>query len=327
MSLFPENASTIAGQVDALFFFMIAVSAFFGVLIAVLVVVLSLRYRRRAETADDVAGEAVHGSTALEIAWTGIPFVIAMVMFYWGASVYMTMSRPPDDAHEIFVVGKQWMWKLQHLEGRREINELHVPVGQPVKLTMTSEDVIHSFYVPAFRLKSDVVPGRYSTLWFEPTKVGTYHLFCAEYCGTEHSLMIGRVVVLEPNDFQAWLSADPQRVALGAKAAESPRERGAALFAEKGCITCHKNESSAMGPKLAGIVGRERTFADGGTAVADLAYLRESILTPRARIVAGYEAVMPTFQGQIDEEGLLGLIEYIRSLRDEETGDVEGSDG
>ena len=320
--LFPEVASTIAGQVDALFFFMIAVSSFFGLLIAVLVVFLSVRYRRRAGSV--AAGEPVHGSLGLEIAWTGIPLVIAMVMFYWGASVYMTMARPPDDAHEIFVVGKQWMWKLQHLEGKREINELHVPVGQAIKLTMTSEDVIHSFYIPAFRIKSDVVPGRYSTLWFEPTKVGEYHLFCAEYCGTEHSLMIGRVVVMEPNDFQAWLSESPGS-GIGAAQGDSPRSVGAALFADKGCITCHKGESGVMGPSLIGVFGRERRLADGRTVVADLAYLRESILTPTAKVVAGYQPIMPTFQGQIDEEGLLALIEHIRSLGDE-GADAEGGE-
>lgn len=317
--LFPENASTIAGQVDALFFFMIGVSSFFGLLIAILVIYLSIRYRRRANAA--AAGEPVHGSLKLEITWTAIPLVIAMVMFYWGASVFMTMARPPDDAHEIFVVGKQWMWKLQHLEGRREINELHVPVGQPIKLTMTSEDVIHSFYVPAFRIKADVVPGRYNTLWFEPTKVGTYHLFCAEYCGTEHSLMIGSVVVMEPSDFQAWLSDRPGRAA--AAGGESPRSAGAALFADKGCVTCHKAESGVLGPSLVGVYGRERQLADGRTVVADLEYLRESIVNPTAKVVAGYQPVMPTFQGQIDEEGLLALIEYIRSLG-EQHANAEG---
>ncbi len=308
-SLFPESASTIAGQVDALFFFMIAVSAFFGLLIAGLIVFLSIRYRRRAGSNE--AGDPVHVPIALEAAWTVIPLAITMVMFYWGASVYMTMARPPDDAHEIFVVGKQWMWKLQHLEGRREINELHVPVGQPIKLTMTSEDVIHSFYVPAFRIKSDVVPGRYSTAWFEATQVGTYHLFCAEYCGTEHSQMIGSVIVMDPSDFQTWLSGTDADAGM---AASSPKDTGQQLFTQKGCATCHRGVSGSMGPALAGVFGRERTFADGSKAVADEAYLRQSILSPQAHVVAGYQPVMPTFQGQIDEEGMLALIQYIKSL-------------
>jgi cytochrome c oxidase subunit 2 len=312
-SLFPERASTIAGQVDSLFFFMIGVSLFFGLLVAILVVYLSLRYRRRAGN-DDVGAE-IHGNLRLEILWTGIPLVIAMGMFFWGASVYVTMARPPDDAHEIFVVGKQWMWKLQHLEGRREINELHVPVGQPVKLTMTSEDVIHSFYVPAFRIKADAVPGRYNTAWFEATKVGTYHLFCAEYCGTQHSQMIGKIVVMERADFQDWLSGQAgasQRAAAGDGG--SPVDVGEALFAQKGCVTCHKTGAGVMGPSLVGLYGKRVSFADGSSAVADDDYLRSSILAPQAHIVAGFQPIMPTFKGQIDEEGILALIQYIKSL-------------
>ncbi len=307
-SLFPESASTIAGQVDGLFFFMIAVSTFFGLLVAGLVVFLSIRYRRRS---DAVATDPpLLNSLRLEVAWTIIPFLISMVMFYWGASVYVTMARPPDDAEEIFVVGKQWMWKLQHIEGRREINELHVPVGQPIKLTMTSEDVIHSFYVPAFRIKADVVPGRYNTLWFEATKVGTYHLFCAEYCGTEHSKMIGSVYVMEPSDFQEWLSGGSGSAARSA----APVEVGRTLFAEKGCVTCHKAEGSMMGPSLVGIFGSERELAAGTRVVVDEDYLRESVLNPQAKIVAGYQPVMPTFAGQLDEEELLALVQYIKSL-------------
>ena len=320
-ALFPESASTIAGQVDSLFFFLISVSLFFGLLIATLIVVLSIRYRRR--EGRNEAGDPVHGSMPLEIAWTLIPLAIAMVMFLWGASVYMTMARPPDDAHEIFVVGKQWMWKLQHLEGRREINELHVPVGQPVKLTMTSEDVIHSFYIPAFRIKSDVVPGRYSTAWFEATQVGTYHLFCAEYCGTDHSRMIGSIVVMEPSDFQVWLSGG--RAAAGGTTL-SPGEVGRQLFAQKGCATCHRGVSGMLGPSLAGLFGKERSFTDGSTAVADEEYLRQSILTPQAHVVVGYQPVMPTFKGQIDEEGLLALIQYIKSLDAGAETDQQGED-
>src|SRR5262245_18453896 len=202
-ALFPEQASTLAGQVDLLYFFLIGVSLFFGLLIATLLVVFAVRFRRRP---GDPIPQPIHGSTPLELLWSFIPFCIGMVIFVWGAWLFFAMSRPPDNAHEVFVVGKQWMWKLQHLEGRREIDELHVPVGQPVKLTMTSEDVIHSFYVPAFRMKADVVPGRYTTTWFQPTKVGEYHLFCAVYCGTFHSGIIGRIVVMEPADYQVLLS-------------------------------------------------------------------------------------------------------------------------
>ncbi len=316
--LFPEQASTMAGQVDHLFFFLIAVSVAFATLIAVTVIAFAIKYRRR------VVGEVpepIHGSLVLELTWSVIPFAIAMVIFFWGASVYLALSRPPDDALEVFVVGKQWMWKLQHMEGRREINELHVPLGQPVKLTMTSEDVIHSFYVPAFRIKADAVPGRYTTTWFEATKVGTYHLFCAEYCGTQHSGMIGHVVVMEPADYQTWLSGGG---AVTVADSSSPVEAGHALFQRYGCATCHQASPGALGPSLVGLYGKSVTLQNGETVRADEAYLRTSILNPQAQVVRGFEPVMPTFQGQINEEGLLQLIQYIRSLKPESGPEAEG---
>ena len=300
--LFPEQASAAARQVDALYYFLIAVSAFFAVLIAVLLVTFALKYRRRSESERPAP---IHGSLVLELTWTIIPFGLAMVMFFWGAQLYVSLSRPPDDALQVFVVGKQWMWKLQHLEGRREINELHVPVGRSVKLTMTSEDVIHSFFVPAFRVKADVIPGRYTTLWFHPTKPGTYHLFCAEYCGTEHSGMIGRVVVMEPAEFQTWLSGGP----VGSLATA-----GQKLFEQLGCITCHREDSGARGPHLVGLFGKPVPLKGGGTAIADESYLRESILNPQAKVVAGFEPIMPTFKGLVSEEGIMQLIAYIKSL-------------
>jgi cytochrome c oxidase subunit 2 len=304
LPFFPEQASTAAPQVDALYYFLLSVSGFFAVLIALLLVVFAIKYRRRAAT-DRPA--AIHGSLALELIWTLIPFCLTMVMFFWGASVYVSFSRPPDNAMQVFVVGKQWMWKIQHLEGRREINELHVPVRRPVKLTMTSEDVIHSFFVPAFRVKADVVPGRYSTLWFEATKPGTYHLFCAEYCGTEHSGMIGHVVVMEPAEYQAWLS--------GGAPTGSLATAGQALFEQLGCITCHRSDSGARGPQLAGLSGKPVRLQNGETVVADDTYLRESILNPQAKIVAGFQPIMPTFKGLVSEEGLMQLIAYITSLQ------------
>src|ERR1700704_1558834 len=201
--LFPEQASTMAGRVDALYFFLLAISTFFSVLIAGLIVFYAIRYRRRDPLG---VGEVQHGMMALEIGWTVIPFIISMFIFVWGASVFFAMARPPDETLNIYVVGKQWMWKFQHLDGQREINELHVPVGRAVKLITTSEDVIHDLFVPAFRMKADVIPGRYVSIWFQPTKPGRYHLFCAEYCGTRHSGMIGDVIVMEPSEYQAWLS-------------------------------------------------------------------------------------------------------------------------
>ena len=227
-------------------------------------------------------------------------------MFVWGAQVFFHMNRPPDDSMHVSVVGKRWMWKLQHPTGQREINELHVPVGRPVELTITSEDTIHSFFIPAFRMKKDAVPGRYNTAWFQATKTGTYHLFCAEYCGTEHSTMIGRVVVMEPDEYQTWLAGGP--------VPESPVKAGERLFVEMNCATCHRIDSPGRGPILHGIFGKPVKLVGGETVIADAAYLRESILNPAAKVAAGYQPVMPTYQGQVSEESLLSLIAYIQSL-------------
>lgn len=304
-NLFPAQASTMAGRVDNLYFFMLAVTAFFSVLIAVLVVVLAVKYRRR--RADEV-GANIHGSTALEVVWTAIPLLIALVMFVWGTSVYFALAKPPSDAMEVYVIGKRWMWKAQHLTGQREINELHVPVGQPIKVLIASEDVIHSYYIPAFRVKMDAVPGKTTSLWFEATEPGEYHLFCAEYCGTKHSGMIGRIVAMEPRAFQQWLASG------GAPQQASMPESGEQLFAQMGCVTCHRDESGGRGPSLNGLFGRAVQLANGDTVTADEAYLRESILNPTARMVAGYPPLMPTYQGQISEEGLAALIAYVKSL-------------
>jgi cytochrome c oxidase subunit 2 len=241
----------------------------------------------------------------LEIVWSVIPFGLTMIMFSWGASIFFRESRPPDDTLDVYVVGKQWMWKLQHMEGRREINELHVPMGRPIKLTMTSEDVIHSFFVPDFRVKQDVVPGRYSTLWFQPTKPGKYHLFCAEYCGTKHSGMIGWIYVMEPQDYQTWLS--------GGAAQGSLADAGQKLFEDLACTNCHKADGSGRCPTLVGLFGRNVQLTGGNTVKVDESYIRESILQPTAKVVAGYQPIMPTFQGLVTEEGILQLIEYIKS--------------
>jgi cytochrome c oxidase subunit 2 len=303
LSFFPEAASAQAGQVDAVFFFMVAVTAFFSVLIAALVVIFAVKYRRRH---DDEIGEQIHGSLALELLWTIIPFGISMVMFAWGAKVFFDLYRPPAGAMEIFVVGKQWMWKVQHMDGQREINELHVPVGRTVKLIMGSEDVIHSFYIPAFRVKADVIPGRYNTLWFEATKPGTYHLFCAEYCGTKHSGMIGSVTAMEPGDFQEWLS--------GGRTEDSPVAAGQKLFQDLVCITCHTPGPQARGPVMTGLWGKQIELQGGGKVTMDEAYIRESIVNPQAKLVAGFQPIMPTFQGLVTEEQLLQLIAYVRSV-------------
>jgi len=301
--LFPEAASTMASRVDNLYFFLLAVAAFFSILIAGLIVYYAIKYHRR--TPDQV-GAQIHGGLALEIGWTVIPLLITMVIFVWGASVYYAMARPPDETLNVYVVGKQWMWKFQHLDGQREINELHVPVGRAVKLITTSEDVIHDFFVPAFRIKADVVPGRYINIWFQATKPGRYRLFCAEYCGTRHSGMTGEVIAMEPSEYQAWLS--------GGVSEGSLASAGAKLFQDLACNTCHRPDAQGRGPVLDGLFGKTVQLQNGETVTVDEAYVRESILHPTAQVTSGFQPIMPTFQGLVTEEQLLELVEYVKSL-------------
>lgn len=302
LPLFPARASTIAGQVDALYFFLIAVTVFFSTLIAVMILVFAIRFRRERNP----KAKQIEGSLALEMTWTLIPLGISMVMFVWGATIYFNESRAPRGSMEIYAIGKQWMWKFQHVEGQREINELHVPAGRDVKMIMTSQDVIHSFFVPAFRIKADVLPNRYTSTWFHATTPGTYHLFCAEYCGTEHSGMIGQVVVMEPAAYEQWLS--------GGGAEGSLTSTGQKLFQELGCATCHRSDTQGRGPNLVGVFGKPVMLNDGRTVLADESYVRESVLNPGAKVVAGFQPIMPTFEGQVSEEGLVSLVAYIKSL-------------
>jgi cytochrome c oxidase subunit 2 len=301
--LFPESASTIAGRVDALYFFLLAISVFFSLLIAGLIVYYAVKFHRRDPAA---IGAQVQGGLALELTWTIVPFLITMVIFVWGASVYFAMARPPDETLNIYVVGKQWMWKFQHLDGQREINELHVPVGRDVKLITTSEDVIHDLFVPAFRIKADVIPGRYVSIWFRATKPGRYHLFCAEYCGTKHSGMIGEVVVMDPAEYQTWLSGGAPEGSLA--------DAGGKLFQDLACNTCHRPDAQGRGPILQGLFGKTVALHSGENVTVDEAYIRESILNPSAKITAGFQPIMPTFQGLVTEEQLLELIEYVKAL-------------
>ena len=306
--LWPERASTQAGNVDALYIFLLALSAFMCLAIFTMILVFATKYRRRR----GIVAEQIEGSSALEITWSMIPFVIFMVIFVWGAVIYFHGRTPPQGASEVYVVAKQWMWKLQHQEGQSEINELHVPVGRDVKLIMTSQDVIHSWFVPAFRIKQDVLPGRYTTAWFRATKPGAYHLFCSQYCGTMHSGMIGQIVVMEPAQYQAWLS--------GGGASGSLAASGESLFQQLGCSTCHRSDTQGRGPNLVGLFGKAVQLEDGRTVMADENYLRESIMSPGEKVVRGFKPIMPVFQGLVSEEQLNALVAYVKSLNQNPSG-------
>lgn len=301
----PPSASTISGKVDALYFYLSGVTIFFTLLISGVLIFFVIKYRRR--TPFEIP-RPIAGSHKLETLWSVIPFIIAMSMFAWGAQVYFQMYRPPNNAVEIYVVGKQWMWKIQHSTGQREINELHVPAGRKIKLIMTSEDVIHDFFVPAFRIKADVLPGRYTTQWFEATQPGTYHLFCAEFCGMNHSGMIGSVVVMQPTQFDAWLS--------GSAGQQSPAVAGQQLYESLGCVSCHGAQGEGgRGPALTGLFGKNVFLTNGQTVVADESYVRESIENPSAKLVNGFGPIMPTFQGQVTPDQLIQIMAFIKSLR------------
>src|SRR3984957_6557980 len=307
--LFPDAASSIAGTVDALYAYMVLVSAFFSLLIAVLVVYFAIKYRKKDDTIPTPVDEHSIGGMVLEIVWSVIPLGLSLIMFAWGASIFFTESRPPADSMNVYVTGKQWMWKIQHQEGAREINELHVPVDRDIRLTLTSEDVIHDFYVPAFRTKTDVLPGKYTTEWFRPTKVGAYHIFCAEYCGTKHSGMIGTVYVMNEADYNKWLGAGSGEGSMA--------EQGQALINQLGCATCHAsaiNKENGRCPNLNGLFGTTVELKDGSKVRMDESYIRESVLYPQAKIVAGYDDIMPTFKGLLTEDGLLKIVEYVRSM-------------
>jgi cytochrome c oxidase subunit 2 len=303
----PPSASTLSGKVDALYFYLVGVTIFFTLLIWGVLSFFVIKYRRRNPYE---IPRPIAGSLKLETMWSVIPFIIAMTMFAWGAQVFFQQWRPPANAVEIYVVGKQWMWKIQHTTGQREINQLHVPVGRKIKLIMTTEDVIHDFFIPAFRIKADVVPGRYTTLWFEATKPGQYHLFCAEYCGMNHSGMIGSVVAMEPPEFETWLS--------GSSGQQSPAVAGQQIYETLGCVSCHgAGGEGGRGPALRGIFGKQVFLANGQSINADEAYIRESIVNPQAKLVSGFGPIMPTFQGQVSEEQLLQILAFIKSLQSE----------
>jgi cytochrome c oxidase subunit II len=309
---FPQSASTTASSVDHLYTLLVLVSLTMVVLIFFSIFVFAIKYRRR--PGNEVARQ-IHGNDALEIGWSVVPLIILLGIFFWGAKIYFHNANPPANASPIYVVGKQWMWKIQHPEGPREIDALHIPVGRPIKLIMTSEDVIHSFFVPAFRVKQDVLPGRYTQEWFQATKTGEYHLFCAEYCGTNHSHMIGTVYVMDPTAYQRWLS--------GSGDVSSMAASGEKLFHRLGCATCHVRDC----PPMQGLYMSRVPLNDGTTVVANDDYLRRSIIDPTAQIVSGYTPKMPTYKGQISEEGILQILTYIHSLAGESPGAVNPGSG
>jgi cytochrome c oxidase subunit II len=305
--LHPPTASSIAQDVDLLYYFLTALTLFFTALIFGIIFFFMVKFRRRSP--DEIPADT-KTHLSLELAWTIIPTLITFVIFVWASVLYVRNSRPPESSTEMFVVGKQWMWHVQHPEGVREINEMHVPVGVPVKLTMTSEDVIHDFYIPAFRVKKDVMPGRYSSIWFQPTETGTFHLFCAQYCGTDHSEMIGWVYVMSQTDYAAWLA--------GGTKSESMAQMGGRLFSQLGCAACHTSERSGRGPSLAGIYGTTQKMRDGNSKTVDEALIRQAIVNPNSIMLPNYPPIMPTFQGQVNEEQVLQLIAYVKSLEPEE---------
>jgi cytochrome c oxidase subunit II len=300
---FPPEASSVSVNMDVFYFFLVLISAVGLAAVGILVFGFSIRYRKDKHP----VAIQIEGSTVLEATWTIIPLALFLICFVWGALLYFRIYNPPTNAMNIYIVGKQWMWKAEHPGGQHEIDALHVPVGRPVQLTMISQDVFHSFSIPAFRVKREVIPGRYSTVWFQASKVGTYHLFCTQYCGTNHSAMIGEIVVMTPDDFQAWIA--------GSTSGSSLAQNGERLFASLGCSSCHTGGTSNRGPNLAGIYGDRVQMIDGSYITADDAYLRAKILNPSTRLIAGYVPIMPTYQGQVSEEGLIDLVEYIKTLK------------
>lgn len=302
----PPVASDAARRFDTLFYTWLGITGVVAATIFAIMIAFLIRYRAGAQV-DRSAPPSKN--TLLEALWIGVPLALFLAMGAWGAREYGALYRLPERAVPVYIVAKQWMWKLQHANGRREVDELHLPVGSPVRLVMTSQDVIHSFYAPALRVKQDVVPGRYTSLSFTPTLAGEYHLLCAEYCGTQHAIMRGRIVVMAPEAYARWLAAGTEVPGLAA--------RGFELFRQYGCSGCHSPRSRVHAPDLTALLGRAVHLSDGRTLVADESYVRDSILLPKKDVVAGFEPIMPSFAGQVSEEDLAAIIQYLRSTRPE----------
>lgn len=307
--------SSVSHDYDLLFWGLVALCGTVAIGIAIFLIYSVWRYRRR--DANELPDQTALNIPA-EVTWIVIPFVLFMCMFFIGAKLYFKIERPPENAEDVYVVAKQWMWKTQHLDGQREINSLHIPVGQPIRLNMISQDVIHSFYVPAFRIKQDVLPRRYTIIWFKAEKPGKYHLFCAEYCGTNHSQMTGWIYALNPKDYKTWLE---QGGAEGSLAST-----GEKLFHQFACSNCHHFSGHGRAPNLIGLYNQPVQISGGQVVTADDSYLRESILDPKAKIVEGFQPLMPTFQGQLSEDDVIALIAYIKALGPESSGAPSSAD-
>ena len=303
----PEAASTIAPKVDSLYYFIHWVCVFFFILIVTLILVFVVKYHRRSET--ETTPNLTH-NTLLEITWILVPLLLMIVMFVWGFGTFMDMSVAPGNSVNIYVTAQRWSWAFEYPSGATSSNELVVPLGQPVKLTMSSKDLIHSFFIPQFRIKQDVFPNRYSTIWFQATALGTYDLLCTEYCGTGHSDMAGKVRVLPPEEYRKWLETgglDPSKMTLA--------QYGEALYRSKACVTCHTTDGTQrIGPSFKGVFGHRVQFGDGSSAVADENYLRESMMNPGAKIVFGFGNIMPSYQGTLKDKEVTALIEYLKVL-------------
>lgn len=315
MSLPFRAAADGAQAVDLLFAALLALSTVVVIVLAALVLTFCIRYRAGSD-APRADRDALR-SPMIEAGWIGLTLIVFLAIGVWSNIRFVRAQTPPEGAYRVYAVGKQWMWKIEHPSGRREINELHVPIGEPVRVILASDDVIHSFYIPAFRVKHDVVPGHFSSLWFTARRAGMYRLYCAEYCGAEHSRMVGRIIALPPEEFSRWLSGAPRegagRDALPLEAAPAPGR----AFTRLGCGACHTRNDRLLAPRLDGIWGRYTTLEGGRQVRVDERYLREAILDPNASIVAGYPApsLMPTYRGVVSEEELIDLIEFIRSIR------------
>lgn len=304
LDLLPPTASAYASELNAFFWVMCALCGAVALSIALFIVYCCIRYSRKDPNELPVQ---INGNHKVEAAWTIGPLIIFLGMFGWGAKTYFDVEQPPPNTDNIYVVGKQWMWKLEHPNGIREINTLHIPAGRPVRLTMISEDVVHSFFVPAFRAKQDVLPNRYTTTWFKPTKAGKYHLLCSEYCGAKHSGMIGWVYVMNPRDYQLWVDQSGSEGSLASK--------GEKYFHQFGCAGCHRYDGHGPGPDLKGVYGTQVKLANGITTIAGESYIRSCIMGTKGGPVLGFApGIMPSFQGQISEDQLVALVAYIKAM-------------